>query len=809
MAGTLAKLMAKLGLDTSEFDRGLEKAERGATAFGGKMNTGFAAALSKMTGLGTAFIGGFAGGLAGGAISAAFDAISGNIRETVRGVAELGDEAKKSALGIQGFQEWKFVAEQNRVSIDALTDGFKELSLRADEWIKTGSGSGAESFQRLGFTADDLAKRLKNPSDLMLEIVRRLQRFDQAARIRIMDELFGGTGGEQFVQLIDQGTEGLQKTIDKAHEVGAVLDTEMIEKAQEIDQKWDALTSRVTNFSKKVAVELADIPFDLVETRIDDLFSSEKIGRSILGDETYDALRKMGDLADKNLAAVKAGAAAGGVLGAGLAAAATSSSPLVDKLETLSTLYAHLSDAAQDTSVQLASAATTADQLGNDALWGALAQASTDMRALSDDFANGAVSGEDFAEGMQAIRDRAASALDSLDGIDKAQFSGVIASLGGLGNKLVDLIGKARALKETLPGVTALGGLEDADKAGSRSALAELNAQIAAKRAFLTLEDQQNSKSAEQLRLDKAIADFRTRAKKAGVTVTDAEAEAGGRAALAADKDRAPTPKGSTRSSTRKSAADMIAEIAQQTSALNAESQALLEAAGSGEIYGDKAEYAATKAKLLTALQQEGIQITPELAAKVEAVAQAYGQAAQSTDEAREKLEALQAETERGEDALNDLFGSVLDGSDAAAKAVAELLAQIAKVQFAKGMLGLLGGTGSSISTVLGSLLGANANGTDNWSGGLTKVNERGGEIMNLPRGTQIIPHDVSMRMADAAGSAAGGGASAMHVTVGFDSTGNLYVRQVAQQEAASAVAAGNQALPGRIQTINANPRRR
>ena len=32
--------------------------------------------------------------------------------------------------------------------------------------------------------------------------------------------------------------------------------------------------------------------------------------------------------------------------------------------------------------------------------------------------------------------------------------------------------------------------------------------------------------------------------------------------------------------------------------------------------------------------------------------------------------------------------------------------------------------------------------------GGWTRINERGGEIVNLPGGTQIIPHDVSQRLA-------------------------------------------------------------
>lgn len=50
--------------------------------------------------------------------------------------------------------------------------------------------------------------------------------------------------------------------------------------------------------------------------------------------------------------------------------------------------------------------------------------------------------------------------------------------------------------------------------------------------------------------------------------------------------------------------------------------------------------------------------------------------------------------------------------------------------------------------SVWATLIGANASGTDDWRGGLTFINEKGGEIVNLPRHTQIIPHDVSMEMA-------------------------------------------------------------
>ena len=71
-----------------------------------------------------------------------------------------------------------------------------------------------------------------------------------------------------------------------------------------------------------------------------------------------------------------------------------------------------------------------------------------------------------------------------------------------------------------------------------------------------------------------------------------------------------------------------------------------------------------------------------------------------------------------------------------------------------------------STEYVDGGRLAGNALGTSYWRGGLTRVNERGGEIMNLPSGTQIIPHDISARMA-------GGLRVTVNVTVAGNVIGN------------------------------------
>lgn len=54
-----------------------------------------------------------------------------------------------------------------------------------------------------------------------------------------------------------------------------------------------------------------------------------------------------------------------------------------------------------------------------------------------------------------------------------------------------------------------------------------------------------------------------------------------------------------------------------------------------------------------------------------------------------------------------------------------------------------VGGNGINIPTI--PML---AKGTKNWAGGLVQVHEKGGEIIDLPRGTRVYPHDESVRMA-------------------------------------------------------------
>lgn len=126
---------------------------------------------------------------------------------------------------------------------------------------------------------------------------------------------------------------------------------------------------------------------------------------------------------------------------------------------------------------------------------------------------------------------------------------------------------------------------------------------------------------------------------------------------------------------------------------------------------------------------------------------------------------------------IKTAFGGIRDSITGAFSAAKEKVAGFfswlnQKIESVPILGSIYKGGKSAVSWVADHLDG-NAMGTPYWRGGYTRVNERGGEIMNLPSGTQIIPHDVSVK-------AAGGRSVTVNVTIQGNVIGNReYTEQV------------------------------
>jgi len=159
-----------------------------------------------------------------------------------------------------------------------------------------------------------------------------------------------------------------------------------------------------------------------------------------------------------------------------------------------------------------------------------------------------------------------------------------------------------------------------------------------------------------------------------------------------------------------------------------------------------------------------------------------------AVDDAKEKFEQLgqsiQSNMEQG-------FMSIFDGTKRAADAFRDMARQILAelfrvlvVQRLVGSFGSGGNAGSGILGAIGGAIGANANGTTNWRGGLTMVGERGPELVNLPRGSQVVDAQTT------ASRMGGGGDVVQHFNFNLAANGDESVRRIVAQAAPQIVEA-------------------
>lgn len=651
----------------------------------------------------SARIGTFGRSLIAGAVATGTAMVTRNLRQTVREIAAVGDEARRAGLGVEEFQQWAYVANQNRIAIDALVDGFKELNLRADEWIVTGGGAAAEAFTRLGFSAEDLRRRLEDPSELMLEIFRRMENLDRAAQIRVFDEILGGTGGERFVELLAQGEAGLRRTMETAREVGAVMNAGMIQDAAEIDRQFNAIAATVEN----------------------------RVKRAVIG--WYHLLQDVADLLTMDDAE------------RGLTA-------LVGEARSLQAVMEILRD--------------TAGRLDDEDLLRTFDLIAYSLDAASDAFNDGAIQADGYGDILEAIVTQAEEALAASNGIDEVSLDNARTVIAGLRDLLAELQGQANATAEAVGaavGMTTGTPLENVvlpqDMLGGR----------------------------------------RSQAPRRAPNEGELGSGNGGRS-------------GGSGGSSREGYAAAAAEIRARTEALNMEAAALVLAAASNDEYGNAIEYARARAQLMLEAQREGREITAELQAEIDGLAQAYVTAGDSAEQAAQRMQDVQRASERGAQTMTDLFMAVAEGGDAARQAVLRLLSEMAQVQIMRALLGSFGGKGGGggFLSILGSLFGFDEGGyTGDGGTHEPKGVVHGGEYVFSKRAVQALGVARLERMHQAAkgyanggyvGSAGSGGAKAaqdVNVTVSIDQNGNLqaFVDRRADQRAMQAIQAARPGL--------------
>lgn len=215
-----------------------------------------------------------------------------------RGISDFTEQAadiertsRQLGLTSESYQKLSFAAKQYGVEQEALRDGLKELSLRADEFAVTGAGPAAEAMERLGLSQAEINSRKGDTQALFQLVNRELQGIqDVAARQRIVDELFGGTGGEQMVEMAAASSEELSKLTDEAKEMG-LISSEAGQASERFSQTMDKLRQAARGAMSQAIVPLVEELTPLI-TKTSEWISENKELISLKVQETFDRIRQ-------------------------------------------------------------------------------------------------------------------------------------------------------------------------------------------------------------------------------------------------------------------------------------------------------------------------------------------------------------------------------------------------------------------------------------------------------------------------------------------------------------------------------------
>lgn len=204
----LFELFATLGLDSGEFDKGIEDAtQKGESSSGrlqksfGLLKTAIVAAVSIATvkKIGDAFV----------AMGEKADAID--------------ESSQKLGLSKKAYQEWGYVLSQNGGNIESFGVGMKTLQ----NAMAQGTKATEEAFSKLGLSSDKLKKM--SPEDALSATIKALQEMPAGAeKTALAMDLFGKQGME-LMPTLNQTADATDALKKRAHDLGLVLSDEAVE----------------------------------------------------------------------------------------------------------------------------------------------------------------------------------------------------------------------------------------------------------------------------------------------------------------------------------------------------------------------------------------------------------------------------------------------------------------------------------------------------------------------------------------------------------------------------------------------------
>lgn len=254
---SIGQLFAELGIDSTKFRSGLNRARKDMNSFEAKMNLarrnmskGFRRLEKDIFSMRTAVL-----GLATGAM-AQF------IKSTIAFADGIAKTADKIGFTTVQLQELRFAADLAGVAQNALDMGLQRFSRRVAE-VAAGTGELKKVAEQYDVQLRDSSGRLRQNIDILndfADVIRNAESDQEALRIAF--KLFDSEGAA-LVNMMREGSAAMSEMRQQAQELGIVLDERLISNAEVANDKLammgQVLKTRVTVAVLELTPEMVNL----------------------------------------------------------------------------------------------------------------------------------------------------------------------------------------------------------------------------------------------------------------------------------------------------------------------------------------------------------------------------------------------------------------------------------------------------------------------------------------------------------------------------------------------------------------------
>ena len=133
------------------------------------------------------------------------------------------------------YQEWDFIMSRFGSSAEQMQGDLSQLAEKAMD-AAAGAGEGAELFDKLGVKVTTGGGKLKSQSQIFDEVISKLQRMGNETERNAIASALLSTTGEMLVPVLNMNSKELENLKNQAHEMGAVMGKETLDKFGELNQ---------------------------------------------------------------------------------------------------------------------------------------------------------------------------------------------------------------------------------------------------------------------------------------------------------------------------------------------------------------------------------------------------------------------------------------------------------------------------------------------------------------------------------------------------------------------------------------------